>query len=158
VYSGHGFVNTSATADLANSVNGVGSHPGPQRVDRETLEVIDREHLARQTGRDSSLQRDVLTLFVAQLRDLLAMLQATDPDPQYRMTELLHRQKGAAAAVGAAELATALARAEEAIVDGRLPEAAARSVRDVAWSTVDAARGIIAAQPSRSLAKDGQSL
>ena len=78
---------------------------------------IDLEHLARQTGGDHALAREVLALFAEQARQALDQLAARPPDA---VPAAMHRLKGAARAVGAFEVADNAAHLEDAPRDEHL--------------------------------------
>lgn len=71
---------------------------------------IDLVHLARQTFGSHDLEREVLALFVAQTRTLVARIAAAEGEER---AALVHRLKGSARGVGATRIA-ALAEALEA--------------------------------------------
>lgn len=155
VYSGHGFVNTGAAADPPTELTR-GGPAGRRGHDEGALfRMIDRDYLAQQTGGDAALQRDVLVLFVDQVQDLCRRIEGgSNFSGHADLVLALHRLRGAAAAVGARDLAAALARAEDgAAVDAlravaRLPEILQR--------TLVAVEDLIAALPLRGLAKGSE--
>ena len=71
---------------------------------------VDLDHLARYTGGDRAIDRDVLQLFVQQSSAMLAQL----PDVRDRKTwyHITHALKGAARGIGAFALADVAAEAE----------------------------------------------
>lgn len=81
---------------------------------------IDLVHLAKQTMGDKALEIEVLQIFARQARTCLSELGA--PDAQVNL--IAHRLKGAAAAVGAHEIATLATRLEESPHDSALVAAA----------------------------------
>ena len=76
--------------------------------------AIDREHLARMTMGQPQLEREVLTLFARQSRDLIAKLGNGPKDA----SAVAHTLKGAARAVGAFRVAEAALNYEAALRDG----------------------------------------
>ncbi|WP_248306884.1 Hpt domain-containing protein [Bosea sp. AAP35] len=86
--------------------------------------AIDLDHLARQTGGDQELERELLALFAQQcVRQLRSIHQA--PDAGSRM-DAAHTLKGAALAIGAWQVADAADAIERltAEADSRRTEAA----------------------------------
>jgi HPt (histidine-containing phosphotransfer) domain-containing protein len=86
--------------------------------------AIDLVHLARQTGGDHELERELLALFAQQCVRHLRAIHATD-DAQTKM-DAAHTLKGAARAIGAWQVAAAAAAIEQhlAATDSRGAEAA----------------------------------
>lgn len=68
-----------------------------------SLQTLDREHLARYTLGNADLEREILSLFCQQLRDLLHDAGPMPTEAEWTFTT--HSVKGAARAVGAWELA-----------------------------------------------------
>ena len=123
--------------------------------------MIDRNHLAQQTGQDIKLQRDVLTLFVAQLQDLCRVLAGDlramrDVDDRPDLALLFHRVRGAAEAVGATAVAAALASAEQQVDRHGAWRDGTHRLRTVLDKTVQDVRDLIAALPKGGLAKDDE--
>jgi HPt (histidine-containing phosphotransfer) domain-containing protein len=86
---------------------------------------IDLVHLAKQTMGDKALEIEVLQIFARQARACLAELtrgEACD------VKAVAHRLKGAAAAVGAQDVANAAARLEAAPADSALIAAAGSAI------------------------------
>lgn len=71
--------------------------------------VLDRDHLARMTFGDRSLEREVLQLFDRQSELLLERMRASEPAA---IATLAHTLKGSAVGIGAARVARAAAEAE----------------------------------------------
>jgi HPt (histidine-containing phosphotransfer) domain-containing protein len=71
-----------------------------------TGQAIDRGKLSEQTFGDLEIRREVLGMFRAELPSLLHALAATDGGPR---SEVAHRLKGSALAIGATALAEAAA-------------------------------------------------
>lgn len=66
---------------------------------------LDLQHLARYTGGDSSVNREILSLFVTQLDEILARLDtALETEDAKTWREVAHSLKGAARGIGAFEL------------------------------------------------------
>lgn len=82
-----------------------------ERPQLEALEVavLDRDHLARITFGDRSLEREVLQLFDRQSELLLARMRVSEPAA---IATLAHTLKGSAVGIGAARVARAAAEAE----------------------------------------------
>jgi HPt (histidine-containing phosphotransfer) domain-containing protein len=78
---------------------------------------IDLEHLARMSLGDADLEREVLSLFVAQSAKLIGALATFPEDAR----ELAHKLKGSARAIGAFAVADAAARLEHGLVSGTEP-------------------------------------
>ena len=76
----------------------------PQRA------VLDRDHLARMTFGDQSLEREVLQLFDRQAELLLDRMRTSEPPA---IATLAHTLKGSAVGIGAMRVAQAAANAEE---------------------------------------------
>ncbi|WP_420102256.1 Hpt domain-containing protein [Bosea sp. (in: a-proteobacteria)] len=85
---------------------------------------IDTDHLARQTGGDLALERELLALFAQQCAKHLRTIHAS-ADPQARI-DAAHTLKGAARAIGAWQVAEAADLIETSIAatDSRRTETA----------------------------------
>jgi HPt (histidine-containing phosphotransfer) domain-containing protein len=75
---------------------------------------IDLAHLARMSLGDAALEREVLSLFLAQSAKLIEALSTLPRDGR----ELAHKLKGSARAIGAFAVADAAARLEYALMSG----------------------------------------
>jgi HPt (histidine-containing phosphotransfer) domain-containing protein len=74
------------------------------------LAPVDLDHLARYTGGDPAIDREILTLFVEQSSAMLVQLSgARDAKPWH---DIIHSLKGAARGIGAFALADVAAEAE----------------------------------------------
>lgn len=73
------------------------------------LRIIDLDHLARQTSGDRELEREVLALFLEQLRAVTDEIARVSPEDRLAM---LHKLKGAARGVGVFDLADSVERIE----------------------------------------------
>ena len=102
------------------------------KMDDETVAAIDREHLARMTFGECSLQRELLELFDRQATTLLARLREGAP-----AAALAHTLKGSATGIGAWDVARA-ARA--------LEEASSPAERGLALDDLSAAVGAVRAE------------
>ena len=82
-----------------------------ERAQSEALEVavLDRDHLARMTFGDRSLEREVLQLFDRQSELLLERMRASEPAA---IATLAHTLKGSAVGIGATRVASAAAEVE----------------------------------------------
>lgn len=82
-----------------------------ERARHEALHaaVLDRNHLARMTFGDRSLEREVLQLFDRQSELLLERMRASEPAV---IATLAHTLKGSAVGIGAKRLASASADVE----------------------------------------------
>ena len=89
---------------------------------------IDFGHLSRMTLGDPGLEREVLTMFVAQSSGLLDRLAALPPEAG----NLAHTLTGSARAIGAFAVAEAAARLEAALGEGRGERAALHGLKDAA--------------------------
>ncbi len=78
---------------------------------------IDLAHLARMSLGDAALEREVLSLFVAQSAKLIAALATLPQDAR----ELAHKLKGSARAIGAFAVADAAAGLEHVLTSGIEP-------------------------------------
>jgi HPt (histidine-containing phosphotransfer) domain-containing protein len=84
-----------------------------ERAKPEALDVavLDRDHLARMTFGDRSLEREVLELFDRQSELLLERMRASEPAA---IATLAHTLKGSAVGIGATRVAGAAAEVEAA--------------------------------------------
>jgi HPt (histidine-containing phosphotransfer) domain-containing protein len=82
-----------------------------ERAQPDALEmaVLDRDHLARMTFGDRSLEREVLQLFDRQAELLLARMRTSEPAA---IATLAHTLKGSAVGIGATQVAGAAAELE----------------------------------------------
>jgi HPt (histidine-containing phosphotransfer) domain-containing protein len=82
-----------------------------ERAQTEALKmaVLDRDHLARMTFGDRSLEREVLQLFDRQSELLLERMRASEPAA---IATLAHTLKGSAVGIGATRVARAAAEVE----------------------------------------------
>jgi len=101
--------------------------------------VLDRDHLARMTFGDHSLEREVLQLFDRQAELLMMRMRVSEPAA---VVTLAHTLKGSAVGVGAGRVACAAESAE--LVASRAPGECSRVVDQLAQA-VDEARIHIAA-------------
>jgi HPt (histidine-containing phosphotransfer) domain-containing protein len=83
----------------------------------KSAQILDLSHLATQTGGDHALQREILTLFVRQSREILALLRDDAGLPQTR-ADLAHKLKGSARTVGAFGVAEAAETVETGLLAG----------------------------------------
>jgi HPt (histidine-containing phosphotransfer) domain-containing protein len=86
----------------------------------KSAQILDLSHLKAQTGGDHALQREILTLFVRQSREILALLRDEAELPQAR-ADLAHKLKGSARTVGAFGLAEAAEAVESGLRAGTPP-------------------------------------
>lgn len=100
--------------------------------------VLDRQHLARMTLGNRSLEHEVLELFDRQAEILLGRMRKSDGAGVYAMA---HALKGSAAGIGAAEVARAAELTERA-AKGSVEEYSAAI--DRLAGAVDKARALIA--------------
>lgn len=92
----------------------------------QPVKTFDLHHLASQTGGDTALQRELLTLFADQSAAILSVLHDPAALPVAR-ADLAHKLTGSAKAVGAFALAEAAKAAEtEFRAGGAAPGALAR--------------------------------
>jgi HPt (histidine-containing phosphotransfer) domain-containing protein len=103
-----------------------------------TAPVIDRDHLARTTFGDSSLEREVLQLFDRQAEILIARMRVSEPAA---VSNLAHTLKGSASGIGAGYVAQA-AEVVELAAGRSLAETGA--ALDGLAKAVDEARALIA--------------
>ena len=82
-----------------------------ERAQHEALDaaVLDRNHLARMTFGDRSLEREVLQLFDRQSELLLERMRTSEPAA---IATLAHTLKGSAVGIGATRVASAAAEVE----------------------------------------------
>jgi len=82
-----------------------------ERAQHEALDaaVLDRNHLARMTFGDRSLEREVLQLFDRQSELLLERMRTSEPAA---IATLAHTLKGSAVGIGAKRVASAAAEVE----------------------------------------------
>ena len=83
-----------------------------ERAQQEALDaaVLDRDHLARMTFGDRSLEREVLQLFERQSELLLERMRMSEPAA---IATLAHTLKGSAVGIGAKRVDSAAAEVEE---------------------------------------------
>lgn len=98
--------------------------------------LIDRAHLAAQTGGDAELARELLDLFRTQCERLVpGITDAGLPGPQ--RADLAHTLKGSALGVGAGPVATCAARIEDALRSrGRDPGGASADLAQLVAATL----------------------
>ena len=96
---------------------------------------IDLQHLARMTLGEPGLEREVLSMFATQSRDLIDKLAALPDDA----AAIAHTLKGSARAIGAFRVAEAALYLEGALRDDRDVSGAIAVLRDA----VDEARSAI---------------
>ena len=101
--------------------------------------VLDRDHLARMTFGDRSLEREVLQLFDRQSELLLDRMRVSGPAA---IATLAHTLKGSAVGIGATRVARAAAEAE--VVVRANPGESDRVIAELAQA-VDEARAEISA-------------
>jgi HPt (histidine-containing phosphotransfer) domain-containing protein len=99
---------------------------------------LDIRHLDAQTGRDLTLQREVLTLFLEQSAEMIARLHNATMPPVCR-ADLAHRLKGSAQAIGAFGVAEA---AEAFEADVRAERDASRSLSQLQQAAVQASAAV----------------
>jgi HPt (histidine-containing phosphotransfer) domain-containing protein len=104
----------------------------------ESLPAIDRDHLARMTFGDRSLEQEVLQLFDRQSTLLIARMRNGDGAA---VGALAHTLKGSAAGIGAKAVARAAEAAEQAAVDA--PADLSATIDRLALA-IDEARALIA--------------
>jgi len=101
--------------------------------------VLDRDHLARITFGDRSLEREVLQLFDRQSELLLERMRASEPAA---IATLAHTLKGSAVGIGATRVASAAAEVE-ATAQAKSGESS-RAIEELAQA-VEEARAAISA-------------
>ncbi len=97
---------------------------------------IDLQHLGRMTLGEPGLEREVLSMFATQSRDLIERLAKLPGDA----AALAHTLKGSARAIGAFRVAEAALHFEAALRDERDLTAALTALRDAvdeAWIAID---------------------
>jgi HPt (histidine-containing phosphotransfer) domain-containing protein len=112
-----------------------------ERTQHEALDaaVLDRNHLARMTFGDRSLEREVLQLFDRQSELLLERMRTSEPAA---IATLAHTLKGSAVGIGAKRVASAAAEVE-ATAQAK-PDEMSRAVDELAQA-VEEARAEISA-------------
>jgi HPt (histidine-containing phosphotransfer) domain-containing protein len=112
-----------------------------ERAQHEALDaaVLDRNHLARMTFGDRSLEREVLQLFDRQSELLLERMRTSEPAA---IATLAHTLKGSAVGIGAKRVASAAAEVE-ATAQAK-PDEMSRAVDELAQA-VEEARAEISA-------------
>jgi len=112
-----------------------------EHAQSEALEVavLDRDHLARMTFGDRSLEREVLQLFDRQSELLLGRMRASEPAA---IATLAHTLKGSAVGIGATRVASAAAEVE-ATAQAKSGESS-RAIEELAQA-VEEARAAISA-------------
>lgn len=86
----------------------------PQHRFEPEPEVFDQAHLARYTMNSADLEREIIGLFLVQLPDTVAMIEAAETAADWRLAT--HTLKGSAMAVGARRLIAVAAELEKAVV------------------------------------------
>ena len=107
-------------------------------ADRSDAAAIDRDHLARMTFGDRSLERELLELFDRQSAMLMVRMRAGG---DAAVASLAHTLKGSAAGIGANSVARAADAAEHSA--GRTASECSQAVDRLAQA-VDEARALIA--------------
>ena len=112
-----------------------------ERAQHEALDaaVLDRNHLARMTFGDRSLEREVLQLFDRQSELLLERIRTSEPAA---IATLAHTLKGSAVGIGATRVASAAAEVE-ATAQAKSGESS-RAIEELAQA-VEEARAAISA-------------
>jgi HPt (histidine-containing phosphotransfer) domain-containing protein len=112
-----------------------------ERAQHEALDaaVLDRNHLARMTFGDRSLEREVLQLFDRQSELLLERMRTSEPAA---IATLAHTLKGSAVGIGAKRVASAAAEVEATAQTK--PVEMSRAIDELA-QTVEEARAEISA-------------
>ena len=112
-----------------------------ERAKPEALDVtvLDRDHLARMTFGDRSLEREVLELFERQSELLPERMRASEPAA---IATLAHTLKGSAVGIGATRVASAAAEVE-ATAQAKSGESS-RAIEELAQA-VEEARAAISA-------------
>jgi HPt (histidine-containing phosphotransfer) domain-containing protein len=112
-----------------------------ERAQHEALDaaVLDRNHLARMTFGDRSLEREVLQLFDRQSELLLERMRTSEPAA---IATLAHTLKGSAVGIGAKRVASAAAEVE-ATAQAK-PDEMSRAIDELAQA-VEEARAEISA-------------
>jgi HPt (histidine-containing phosphotransfer) domain-containing protein len=101
------------------------------------MSVLDRDHLARMTFGDRSLEREVLQLFDRQSELLLERMRASGPAA---IATLAHTLKGSAVGIGATRVASAAAEVE-AIAQAK-PGESSRAIDELAQAVEEARAAI----------------
>jgi HPt (histidine-containing phosphotransfer) domain-containing protein len=112
-----------------------------ERAQHEALDaaVLDRNHLARMTFGDRSLEREVLQLFDRQSELLLERMRTSEPAA---IATLAHTLKGSAVGIGAKRVASAAAEVE-ATAQAK-PDEMSRAIDELAQA-IEEARAEISA-------------
>lgn len=111
--------------------------PSPPLVPEDP--PIDLQHLARMTLGEPGLERDVLSMFVTQSRDLMQRL-AQLPDDS---AAIAHTLKGSARAIGAFRVADAALHLEGALRDEHDLTVALEALQDALDEATAAIDGIL---------------
>ena len=119
-------------------------------------DVIDEEHLAQQTAGDAALRDELLNLLLQQLDGLRKVLNGSGCAPA-DLPQVLHRIRGAAAAVGAWTLAESFLRAEQDLGRRLLPPKLLDDLRTELDHACMTLAGLIAARTPAGLANAGES-
>jgi HPt (histidine-containing phosphotransfer) domain-containing protein len=103
-------------------------------------QVLDLDHLRRQTAGDRALERDLLALFKTQCARL-RLLMAEEESPVQR-ADVAHKLKGSARAIGALRLASLVDRLETDLRKGDADAAA--PLMDLLDETIEVTCGALA--------------
>ena len=112
-------------------------------------QVLDLEHLRRQTTGDRALERELLAMFETQCVRLRLLIDAGNPLVQ--RADAAHKLKGSARAIGAWRLASLADRLETALRNGETETAVARLLA-MFDETIEATRQVLAERGRASAA------
>ena len=112
-------------------------------------QVLDLDHLGRQTAGDRSLERELLALFEAQCARLRPLLGEASPPVQ--RADAAHTLKGSARAIGAWRLASVTDRLETELRSGA-GDAAVASLLMLFDEAIEATRQALAERHRASMA------
>jgi len=88
------------------------------RVSPQSEPAIDLVHLARQTMDDPALEIELLEMFERQSARLVEQLKQCDPADVVRRSEIAHKLRGSALALGATRVASAARAFEDCCARG----------------------------------------
>lgn len=119
------------------------------RVPPESFEILDLNHLRRQTAGDGELEQELLSLFEAQCARLRPLIG--NPGPHLQRADAAHTLKGSARAIGAWRLGSVADQLETAF-RGRGAELEAPALVQQLDEAIEATNQALAQRPGQDAA------